>query len=240
MKKIIEVPVLCLLAFFFNVVGMSKVWAQDVYPSAEPVMTIEEDGGDVDYESYSGSASINAHFKSNVQNIGGYTAYYEWVLYEPGQESSPLLLRYDQNIDYVFNESGTFYVKLLVTFIQGSDTIEYSQENPFSVEVSTSKLEMPNAFSPNGDGMNDIYKVKEGYQSIISFHAYIFNRWGKKLYEWTDIDSGWDGTCNGRQVKDGVYFCLVKAKGADGKNYSIKTDVNLLRGNGKEGTDSGE
>lgn len=66
--------------------------------------------------------------------------------------------------------------------------------------------------------------------SLTEFHAYIFNRWGQKLYEWNDPAGGWDGTYKGKPVKDGVYFCLVKAKGVDGKTYNIKKDVNLLRG----------
>lgn len=53
---------------------------------------------------------------------------------------------------------------------------------------------------------------------------------GQKLYEWTDPATGWDGTYRGKPVKEGVYFCLVKAKGADGVVYNIKRDVNLLRG----------
>ena len=67
------------------------------------------------------------------------------------------------------------------------------------------------------------------YRSIVEFHAYIFNRWGQKLYEWTDISSGWDGTYNGSPVKDGVYYVLVNARGADGKVYNIRRDVNLIR-----------
>ena len=85
---------------------------------------------------------------------------------------------------------------------------------------------MPNAFSPNGDGINDIYRAKNSYQSIVEFDAYIFNRWGQKIYEWHDPAGGWDG----KDVKQGVYFVLVKAKGADGRKYNIKKDVNLLRG----------
>ena len=88
---------------------------------------------------------------------------------------------------------------------------------------------MPNAFSPNGDGVNDIYRAKTEYKSIIQFHAYIFNRWGQKLFEWTDPAEGWDGTYKGHAVKDGVYYCLVKAKGADGRVFNIRTDVNLIR-----------
>lgn len=103
-----------------------------------------------------------------------------------------------------------------------------------------SSLLMPNAFSPNGDGINDIYKAKSGYQNITEFHAYIFNRWGQKLFEWTDPATGWDGTYKGSPVKDGVYFCLVKAKGADGKIYNFKKDVNLLRGYIENQTNSGQ
>ena len=97
-----------------------------------------------------------------------------------------------------------------------------------STVVLTSTLVMPNAFSPNDDQINDVYKVKS-YQNIVEFHAYIFNRWGQKLYEWTNIDEGWDGKYRGNDVKQGTYFVLVKAKGADGHNYNIRKDVNLFR-----------
>ena len=226
---------------FFFFIGRGKCWSQnEEVPTAVPIMLIEADNQDVEYDTYSGSAPVRAHFTSNVKELDNYVAYYEWRVFESGKENDPKLLRYDQNIDYEFLESGTFYVRLYVTFIQGLDTIEYKQEDPFSIEVSTSKLEMPNAFSPNGDMQNDVYKAKEDYQSIVSFHACIFNRWGKKLYEWNDIEGGWDGTYHGKKVKDGVYFCWVKAKGADGKNYSIKTDVNLLSGNGEKDTAIGD
>ena len=95
---------------------------------------------------------------------------------------------------------------------------------------SESKLVMPNAFTPNGDGHNDIYKAKS-YQNLTEFHAYIFNRWGQKLYEWSDPAEGWDGTYQGHDVKAGVYFVLVKARGSDEVVYNIRKDVNLLRGN---------
>lgn len=98
-----------------------------------------------------------------------------------------------------------------------------------STVVLTSTLVMPNAFSPNHDGINEIYKAKS-YQNIVEFHAYIFNRWGQKLYDWTKIEEGWDGTYRGNDVKQGTYFVLVKAKGADGQTYNIRKDVNLLRG----------
>ena len=96
-------------------------------------------------------------------------------------------------------------------------------------KTEESRLEMPNAFSPNGDGINDVYKAKSNYRAIVTFEATIFNRWGQKIYEWKDPAGGWDGKFNGQDVKEGVYFVQVNAKGADGKVFNIKKDVNLLR-----------
>jgi gliding motility-associated-like protein len=64
----------------------------------------------------------------------------------------------------------------------------------------------------------------------VEFRASIYNRWGQKLYSWTDPYDGWDGTFNGKPVKQGVYYVNVVAKGADGYEYHIRRDVNLLRG----------
>lgn len=105
--------------------------------------------------------------------------------------------------------------------------------NQPSDTLAISQLVFPNAFSPNGDGINDKFMAKT-HQNLTEFHAYIFNRWGQKLYEWTDPDEGWDGTTGGNPVKDGVYFVLIKAKGIDGKVYNIRKDVNLLRGHRDE------
>lgn len=137
-------------------------------------------------------------------------------------------------------------MELWATFVQGNDTIAYtdtywqSEGTPLSISIAESKLEMPNAFSPNGDGINDVYKAKSGYKSIVEFHATIFNRWGQKLYSWDDPAGGWDGKFHGKDVAQGVYYVLVKAKGADGRNYHIKRDVNLLRGYSETTSNSNE
>ena len=102
-----------------------------------------------------------------------------------------------------------------------------------NISGEASQLTFPNAFSPNGDGNNDLYQAKT-CQNIVEFRATIINRWGHKLYEWSDPAGGWDGTSGGRNVADGVYFVIVKAKGADGKDYHIRKDVNLLRGHSNQ------
>lgn len=209
-------------------------FADDDMPTIDPKAVFETPEGDEESTSYSGSAPLVAHFTANPENTEGWKEYYEWR-FSTEEESTPFLIRYEQDTDYTFTKAGTSKVVLYATFEKGNDKIEYTEEywddlGPITVTVSESRLDMPNAFSPNGDGINDVYKAKEGWQSLVEFHAYIFNRWGQKLYEWTDPADGWDGTYNGHDVAQGTYYVLVKAKGADGLKYNIRRDVNLLRG----------
>ena len=145
----------------------SSLWAQVVYPTVNPEASyVTSTGEELEDASEPQSAPLAGRFTSNVENLGEYSVRYEWRVFRDGQEDSPLIDRFDENLEYTFTESGTFYVQLYATFVHGNDTIQYPAEGeaePFVVSISESVLEMPNAFSPNGDGYNDIYKVKEGY-----------------------------------------------------------------------------
>ena len=117
----------------------------------------------------------------------------------------------------------------LPLFAQAQSADDDTEAQDSTDVVRTSILTFPNAFSPNDDQINDTFKPKT-CENIVEFHAYIFNRWGQKLFDWTDPAEGWDGKFNGSEVKEGVYFLLVKAKGADGHVCNIRKDISLLRG----------
>ncbi len=182
---------------------------------------------------FTAEAPLDVTFRANPTEMDDHTPAYEWHFRKEGDERD-MLVRYEEDTQYTFTESGTFKVTLKVRLTDNGTELDSSM---VKVTISESRLEMPNAFSPNGDGKNDIYGAKgindpnntSHYKSIVEFHGYIFNRWGQKLFEWTDVSKGWDGTFHGSPVKDGVYYVLVKAKGADGREYNIKKDINLLR-----------
>ena len=200
--------------------AIPQMISQNISPCAE----ITTETGDVQSTSYEGSAPLRVRFLSGSDNHDGY---FEWRFYKNEViEGQHYLLRHEENTEFTFTEAGVHLVCLYVSFPDGEEMIS----DPISITVKSSKLEFPNAFSPNGDQHNDVYKAKDGYQSIVDFKATIYNRWGQKLFEWTDPSKGWDGTFNGKDVKDGVYYVHVQAKGADGVKYNIKKDVNLLRG----------
>ena len=221
----------CLFLAFAN------VEAQENMPAISPTATITTATGETqEVTEYSGSAPLQVHFAPNVENPEGYEAYYEWRFYKEGTSiEEPYLVRYEEETDFTFNEAGGHCIALIAYFMNGNDTIvKYDTDywmdaTPIRISISTSKLDFPNAFSPNGDGMNDIYRAKTDYQSIVEFKAVIYNRWGQKLYEWNNPAGGWDGTYKGNPVKQGVYYVQVTAKGADGRRFNIKKDVNLLR-----------
>ena len=169
-------------------------------------------------------APLDVTFMANGQQTEGRNISDEWH-FRMENEETDYVVRYEENMDYTFTNAGTTHV-----YFRAYEHEVLIGEAEFIIEVTTSKLKMPNAFTPNGDGRNDTYKPMT-HESLVEFHAYIYNRYGQLLYDWTNPDAeGWDGTYRGKPVKDGVYFVLVKAKGADGVEYNIRKDVNLLRG----------
>jgi gliding motility-associated-like protein len=90
---------------------------------------------------------------------------------------------------------------------------------------------IPNAFSPNNDGANDVFRVLGG--NIFDFNLKIYNRWGELVFESNKIDEGWDGKYKGKDVTAGVYVWLLDAKDTKGKmiNYDsqISGNLNLFR-----------
>ncbi len=201
---------------------------------AENLMTNEVERP-VEDTQLKGSAPLDIFFKANG-NIP-VAQYYKWQIYKGGDL---IAQRNDESHRYVFDDFGEFRVLLWVSNDKcQSDSIE------ISVSVSTSQLLVPNVFTPNGDGRNDEFRVM--YRSIVEFDCWVYNRWGKLVYHWSDPAKGWDGTINGRPAAEGAYYYIIRAKGADAEAngkyhkvtkkkpasvgfYQLSGDINLIRG----------
>ncbi|MEA4984943.1 hypothetical protein SDC9_40280 [bioreactor metagenome] len=166
----------------------------------------------------SGSAPLEINF-SAISNTP-VANYFRWEI--STGNAAPFIVRTGEIHRYIFNEAGTFTVKLV------TENAYCSYTDSVVIKVSESALYAPNVFTPNADGFNDEFRV--AYKSIIEFDCWIFNRWGTKIYHWSDPQKGWDGTYKGKAVSEGAYFYVIKAKGSDGIEYNLKGDINLLRG----------
>jgi gliding motility-associated-like protein len=117
-------------------------------------------------------------------------------------------------------ETTTYYLYVIDEFLQESyDTV--------TVEVIYCDIFIPNIFSPNGDGQNDVLYVRG--QGIEQLSFVVYNRWGQKVFETKDPNHGWDGTINGKPAETGVYVYHVNAVLHDGLVVSRHGDVTLVR-----------
>ncbi len=87
---------------------------------------------------------------------------------------------------------------------------------------------IPNAFSPNGDGLNDEFGVQGlKFQKLLEFR--VFDRWGKQVFETTNPAKGWNGTINGKPANQDVYYYIIRLGYGDDLVETFKGDVTLIR-----------
>ena len=89
------------------------------------------------------------------------------------------------------------------------------------------KVFIPDIFSPNGDGINDIFFIRG--KGVKSIHLMVYNRWGEKIFETTDINTGWDGTFRGIQLQQSVFVYYLDAFLQTDQRVIKKGDITLVR-----------
>lgn len=193
-----------------------------------------EPGRPTEEQQLTGSAPIEINFMANANKPTA--TFYRWEIY---RGSELIATRTDEDTRYTFMDKDTYKVKLWVSN-------EYCTTDSSEVDVSidASLLLVPNVFTPNGDGINDEFRVI--YTSLAEFECWIYNRWGKLVFHWTDPAKGWDGTINGRPAAAGAYYYVIRARGTDAEAgasyhkatirhpmsqgvYQLSGDINLVR-----------
>lgn len=131
-----------------------------------------------------------------------------------------------QNPSFTFPDTGVYEVQLIVTHQSGCrDTI--SQIIDVVPEV---RYFLPNAFSPNEDGLNDEFKGTGSFQYMDNFTMTVWNRWGELVFKTRDPNSGWNGRVNnqGKLAPVGVYVVLIEYEDARGNKSEIKGFATLV------------
>ncbi len=125
---------------------------------------------------------------------------------------------------YIINiVTGTYWVSVIDSNgCKGSDSINV-------VFVECDNFRMPNVFTPNGDGSNDLFRID--CESVKEFKLIVFDRWGKQVFETYDSKKGWDGTnmFTGQESAPGTYFYALQVKLYNGKYKEYKGNVTLFR-----------
>jgi gliding motility-associated-like protein len=131
----------------------------------------------------------------------------------------------DYSTTHLYGDTGTYTVKYTVT-----DALTGCQSETEKTVIVTPyfRLYIPSAFTPNGDGLNDIFEI---YGSAIEkYELNIFDRWGGKMYESVNISQPWEGKVSGaHDAPQGAYVYMIKVKDNKGKEYEYTGTVTLLR-----------
>jgi gliding motility-associated-like protein len=126
-------------------------------------------------------------------------------------------------------------------FVTTQYTLTWSDSNGctgfdrITVEVTPERrVFIPNAFSPNDDGLNDVFMVYGGSGVYRINDFQIFDRWGELLFSRTDFFpndplNGWDGMFKGKMMNPGAYVYFVEVEFVDGRVLMYKGDINLIR-----------
>lgn len=199
-------------------IGVFTFYASEIGGCDSPIDSVQVIVGGVqaviNANPTTGSTPLNVFFGNG--STTGFGISYTWdfgngntdTIFEPSQ---------------TYNNTGTYTVTLIVTDGICSDTATVT-----ITAIGESVIVIPNVFTPNSDGSNDMFMV-DG-ENLEEVNGEIYNRWGQKLYEWNSVTGGWDGrTLSGEVVPDGTYFFIINAKGTDGKEYFEKGTVTLIR-----------
>lgn len=128
-----------------------------------------------------------------------------------------------QNPTHAYPAAGNYTVCQTVTNADGCTDSICKQIEVFEISI----LDVPNAFSPNADGVNDIFlPVNYG---LSDFEFRIYNRWGQLVFQSSDSSIGWDGYFNGIEQEVGTYAYVVSGKGKDNAQYYRQGNLTLVR-----------
>ncbi|MFV0377500.1 MAG: gliding motility-associated C-terminal domain-containing protein [Mangrovibacterium sp.] len=193
-----------------------------------------------------GEAPLEVAFTNQSQNADSY----EWLFFRDiaeireeaaaqGSVSDSIMdVGIDTSPDYVYDSTGEYMVKLVATKTGTATTCRDTVYLADYISVVASAFDVPNVFTPNGDGSNDYFIVK--FTSMKSLDVKIFNRWGKQVfsvskndlgaYNDSRLDAAWDGKISGKYASPGVYYYVIEGLGRDDVRYKKQGYVHLFRG----------
>lgn len=155
---------------------------------------------------------LNASRISNNDSLS-----FTWRL-QDGQEFT------EKDLVTIFNSPGLQEIKLKV---RSSFGCEDSVSQVFEI-VENCHIDIPTAFTPNNDGLNDVFKpFLNGIKTLRRFIVY--DRWGNAVYQTTVIDEGWDGKYKGVALETGLFVWIIEYDSYDRDNIVLKGTVTLIR-----------
>ena len=123
-----------------------------------------------------------------------------------------------------YNKQGQYEIMLVAE----NSLLSQSCNDTITLIIDVQGFDVFNVFSPNDDGVNDVFEFDDW--DLSSMYVEIYNRWGEKIFHWDSPNGSWNGkTYNDDDAPDGVYYFYLKANGVDGYLYNQQGSITLLR-----------
>jgi gliding motility-associated-like protein len=88
---------------------------------------------------------------------------------------------------------------------------------------------VPNSFTPNGDGTNDLFQIFGNFRSLKFVEIQVFNRWGEVVFKSNDLNFAWDGSYKGSLQEPGMFVWQLNLTFIDGHDLSKKGSLTMIR-----------
>jgi gliding motility-associated-like protein len=132
-----------------------------------------------------------------------------------------------QNPSYTYADTGVYIVALTLTSDSGCTALRTDTLVCIPCEEESDPPAVPSAFTPNGDGINDVLYVKGGPFTELEFR--IYNEWGNLIFSSGSQNIGWDGTYKSKLQPQGRYVWTIACTTIDGSHYSTAGDITIIR-----------
>jgi gliding motility-associated-like protein len=195
----------CIMTTPHCTAGTTKDYSDLITITVDPIPVITFNPQEFEIEAGQ-QARLNAH-------IAGTTSFYEWTPANALQNPSSLT-----PLTTPLSRTTTYQLKAFNGSCQATKEI--------TVKV-IKHLFMPNSFTPNGDGTNDLFRIPPGTTITLKEFS-VFDRWGNSIFTTSDPDTGWNGRYKSKLAPSGTYAYIITGKGPKG-DVTIKGTVILLR-----------
>ncbi len=184
----------------------SESFDASIKASSKPVMSIVTEEN-----------SVLKNQRVNIFYNGDIRDKINWSI-EKSNQNSPT----GHNINVQFIDTGEALIKVVSMNALGCKDSAFTKIN-----VLAEQLFFPNAFTPNGDGLNDVFKPHGS--GVEQYQLIIYNRWGQVMFETSDFTLGWDGTQSQNPVQSDVYVYQCEMTGISGKRYNYSGNITVVR-----------
>jgi gliding motility-associated-like protein len=199
-------------------IGFYHLYVTDYHNCTDSISVIVDQPDEVEAKFIIDENLILEENTVTVTNLSSGANNFSWNFGDNSNNSNEF------ELTYTYHNQGHFIIELIAS----NDNLSADCNDTTWLDIDVEGYDINNVFSPNNDGVNDVYHF--GDLMLVELKVAIYNRWGQQVYGFDDLKGSWDGrSFNGELLPEGVYFFTMEAIGSLGDSYIEEGTITLLR-----------